>query len=184
MSVERLRCRGKNFRDSLVLNSLGSIFRAIQCICERGALTREWLSYRTNPPHFHSGKAGHKINSTIKQEWLGPMRKALVRAIKFVAKKMPTPLQTESTCRLISATGDTRFRRVSQLHWLTVTMELSPQAQSSYPESAMLQCQRHPELHSHSARGELLLQKRVPLVEQRPALTLTGLLSWQFRRRP
>lgn len=184
MSVERLRCSGMNFRDSLVSNSLGFIFRAIQSICERGALTREWLSYRTNPPHLHSGKAGHKINSTIKQEWLGPMRKALVRAIKFVAKKMPTPLRTESACRLISATGDTRFRSVSQLYWLTVTTELLPQAQSSYPELAMLQCQRHPELHSHSARGELLLQKRVPLAEQRPVSKVTTSLYSRCQRRP
>ena len=147
MSVERLRCRGMNFRDSLVLNLLGSIFTAIQSICERGALTQEWLSHETNLRHFHSRTACRQIHSTIKQEWLGPMRKALVRAIKFVAKKMPAPLQTESTCRLISATGDTRFRSVSQLYWLTVTTELLPQVQSSYHELAMLQCQRHPELH-------------------------------------
>ena len=184
MSVERLRCRGMNFRDSLVLNSLGSIFRAIQSICERGALTRELLSHGTNLRHFHSRTACRQIHSTIKQEWLGPMRKALVRAIKFVAKKMPTPLQTESACRLISATGDTRFRSVSQLYWLTVTTELLPQARLCYPELAMLRFPRRPELHSHSARGELLLQKRVPLAEQRPAPKVTTSLSFQFRRLP
>ena len=65
---------------------------------------------------------------------------------------------------------------------LITTMEPQPQAQSSYPESAMLRFQRRPELHSHSARGELLLQKRVPLAEQRPAPTVTTSLSLQCKR--